>query len=653
MNQSSYEQFLYHNMHAYHPLLPKSARYSHGALTTLRAVVGAVAWLIGLSIAPIFPHLSLPFYGIAALLAGAPALIHALRDLIRGTIQTHLLMTLAAFASAYFEAYAEGTLLLVLFDLSHTIEEYVIQKAQVQLQHLYDLQPTYARIKKDAKWCMVPADTVAINQQILVKTGEIIPLDALVIEGVASVSLAHLTGESTPKTYQKGSAALSGGRLLEGALTLHVTHQKNDSTLTKILQLTEQAKSDKTAWQSWLELFIPRYAQAILIGSTTLCVILYFLLGVPFLGQYGALERALAWLITASPCALFIAEPVAHWSALSCFAKMGACVRGMQPITRLADVQHLLLDKTGTVTTGTMKVCKVWTLDPFGKSIPFPKKQQAILAKLEETVNHPIANALTQHYTPQKAPLEKIENTIGCGIRGSDADGEQAIVGSMRWVEKMVPLPACVVEKMTLWSECYKKVVLFTYRQHCTLIALEDSLRPGISNAISALHTMGVRTAMLTGDQQQYADSIANKIGIDTVEAELLPQQKQIIVERYRQQGTTAMVGDGLNDAPALAQSDIGIAVSGQGRNAAAVSADIVLLGDRVDLLPQLIAIAKKMQRIIFLNIVLALTVIIVMSSTALLGILPLWLAVILHEGSTVLVGLNSVRLLYARYVVR
>ncbi|WP_068467314.1 heavy metal translocating P-type ATPase [Candidatus Protochlamydia phocaeensis] len=588
-------------------------------------------------------------------LAGIPSLIEAIEDLADFDINIDTLMTLAAFSSVLIGSGMEGGLLLVLFSLSGSIEDAVTAKAKGSLNQLHKLSPSKATVL-DARGHLREraVKDIVMGTHILVRAGEIVPLDGIVIDGISSVNLVHLTGENMPITKKKGDEVPAGARNLEGTLTLLVTHTSADSTMTRIIQLVTQAQEAKPRLQRWFDRFSRTYALAIILLSAFFALTFPFLLSIPFLGFEGSLYRALAFLIAASPCALILALPIAYLSAVSACARKGILLKGGIVLDALAQCSIIAFDKTGTLTTGELSFNGLRSIGP-SQLQASQKEILAIAYALEKNAVHPIARAITTYAQEKNIlsfPLQHFKSIPGYGIEAS-----------VEWKHAFYPAfmghPDYVQDRLTSFQQQQLEAAVEAVRQDGHLLAIllfgpdlylftfQDNPRPYIKDTVHRLKQTGDwELLMLTGDHETSARRIAKELGVDEFYANLRPEHKLEHVTRLAQDKGLAMVGDGINDAPALARATVGICMGKIGSGTAVDAADVVLLHDNLESLDWLMAKAQKTRSIVQENLVIAIGAIFIASFPALAGWVPLWLAVVMHEGGTVLVGLNALRLL-------
>jgi heavy metal translocating P-type ATPase len=613
----------------------------------------ASAFLLALAIGlqfhfPNLSHLCLIF---VYFLSGTPALIESLEDIKSFNINIDVLMTLAAFFSVIIGSGLEGGLLLVLFALSHAMEDLVMYKTTGALHHLNKLSPSLATVMVDkTRSTERSVKEILVGDIILIRSGEIIPLDGEVIEGSSFINTVHLTGESVPIAKKIGDTVQAGSMNLDGFLKVSVSKPSSESTLSKIIELITRAQAAKPQLQKFLDRFGRPYALTIISLSAFFCLLLPFGFNIPFLGFEGSIYRSLAFLIAASPCALIIATPTAYLSAISSCAKKGILLKGGVALDAFAKCSTIAFDKTGTVTTGKLKLISI---DTFSTGAPLFKEEEAlaIAAALEQKVVHPIARAITAYAEEKKLPfptLNSMKALPGQGIEGS-IDNTSVYIGSYEYVKSIgnAKVASLFPQIDAKSKRAGLLITLMMAGDTIYLFHFEDEVRPGMKKVMEDLTKKAhLKTVMLTGDHQHNADFVGKELKITEIHADLKPDDKMRIVSELCEKETLAMVGDGVNDAPALARAHIGISMGLIGSQTAIQASDIVILNDDLSLLPWLSKKAKSTISIVKQNLSLALIVIFLATTPALLGYIPLWLAVVLHEGGTIIVGLNSLRLL-------
>ena len=590
-----------------------------------------------------FLDLSYIFLLFVYVLSGTPALIGALEDIKNLDINIDVLMTLAALLSIVIGSGLEGALLLVLFELSGAMEATVTRKTKSALISLHNLSPSTACIiSEDGHLIEKSIKEITIGTSIIIKAGEVIPLDGVVIQGSSFVNLSHLTGESVPLAKGIGDKVPAGARNLDGALTLKVLTSSQDSTLSKIIQMVTDATESKPRLQEWIDTFGKRYAVTIIALTAIFASILPFILHIPYLGMEGSIYRALAFLIAASPCALVIATPTAYLAAISSCAKRGILLKGGSILDALSQCRHIAFDKTGTLTTGKLHCLQIEPLNQEAEELDI-HHAIAIAASMERLVKHPMADAIVTLAKEKQLALVNLDSFVSIPGSGIQAlyKGQASFIGNKTFILSKTP---SFIQKNTFTSSTQ---TYFLLGDALFVFHFQDEIRPGAKDLILNLQNkLYMKTAMLTGDHKQNALPIAQKVGITNIFANLKPQDKLDQVARLSQDHGLIMIGDGVNDAPALARASVGISMGKIGSASAIDASDVVFLQDDISSLDWLIQKSRKTMSIVKQNFSLALGVILFVTTPALLGWVPLWLAVVLHEGGTVLVGLNSLRLL-------
>lgn len=587
-------------------------------------------------------------------IAGMPSLIEAIEDLASFEINIDILMTLAAFSSVLIGSGMEGGLLLVLFSISGSMEDVVTNKAKGAISSLHKLSPTKACVIEQGGVLLERSlRDIRVDDKILIRTSQIVPLDGVVIDGISSVNLVHLTGENMPVTKQIGDTVPAGARNMEGTLTLKVLHTSSDSTLAKIIQLVTQAQEERPVLQQWFSRLSKGYAMSIIGLSALFALTFPYLLNLPFLGFEGSIYRSLAFLIAASPCALVIAIPIAYLSAVGACARQGILLKGGITLDALAKCKIVAFDKTGTLTTGKLQLIAIEGLSP--SSSEDLQQALSIAYALERHAVHPIAKAMVaygqEHQLPNLA-LKDFRSVPGYGLTGivtTDKGDVSAFIGNHDYILPKISqeLGERLRSSMKEPQERGELLGTLLIGNQLYLLRFQDTLRPHMKETIDHLkHQRYFNIIMLTGDHENSARRIAKEIGIENYKASLKPEDKLSYVSQASASEGLAMVGDGINDAPALARATVGICMGKVGSTAAIDAADVILLHDNIERIGWLFDKAHQTTRIVKQNLALATLAILCASIPALVGVVPLWLAVVLHEGGTVLVGLNGLRLL-------
>lgn len=628
-----------------------------GTNLTLRASLLAVVFLFlsfVLSYTKTHQPLSNVLLVFVYFLVGIPALIESVEELVSFEISIDILMTLAAFSSILIGSGMEGGLLLVLFAVSGSMEDLVTAKAKSAISSLHRLSPTKAWVvSPDGAIVERSLKDISVGTILLIKAGQIVPLDGVVVEGISSVNLVHLTGENLPVLKKIGDIVPAGARNMEGMLSIRVSHTSTDSTLAKIIELVTQAQEERPVLQRWFDKLSRGYAIGIIGLSTLFALSLPVILGIPYLGFEGSIYRALAFLIAASPCALIIAIPIAYLSAIGSCARKGILLKGGVTLDALAHCSILAFDKTGTLTTGNLSFEGI---DNISRAKEFSNQEAMSIAyALEKNAVHPIAKAIVtygENHQLSHIALKDFRSISGYGLsaiaifKGREVE---VYIGRIDFiVPKVDDSTKDLIEKSVKGPQEQGELLsVLMIGQELFLLRFLDTLRPHIKETIAELkNQQNLRLVMLTGDHENSARRVAKELEISDVRADLTPQDKfNYICELSATQGL-AMIGDGINDAPALARATVGICMGKVGSTAAIDAADVILLHDNIEYIGWLLKKSAQTQRIVKQNLTLATLAIIIASIPAVAGFIPLWLAVVMHEGGTVLVGLNGLRLL-------
>ncbi len=597
-------------------------------------------------------------YGITYLTGGWYGSIKGVQSLRKRVVDVDLLMILAALGAALVGAPFEGGMLLFLFSLSNVLQNHALSRSRTAIRSLMKLRPSTVLCETEGELRSVPVEDVTVGRVVRLRPGDRIALDGEVLDGETTVDESSLTGESMPVQKAAGSMILAGTINQSGSLGYRVTKAAKDSTLARIITLVEDAQEEKAQTQRTLEKAERFYATAVILLTLGLIFVPPLVVGSAWAASF---YRAMTILVVASPCALIISTPAAFLSAIAGAAKRGVLFKGGVHLERLASVDTLAIDKTGTLTSGSPEVTDVVSCRSASGSEAERRRGCLDLLQLAASVEshseHPIARAIERHCLAERCALLPVS-----GFQSFAGKGAEAMVGQNRI---LVGSPALIRERggeiapsqlagiEALWAKGKTVVVVAEtgadgrVRQVLGWIGVADQIREGAREVVEALGRIGVRRiVMLTGDNEIVAREVARRVGIDEVHAQLLPEEKLRIIEALAAEGTVAMIGDGVNDAPALAKAHVGIAMGAAGSDVAMETADVVLMSTRLEHLVNAFALAKKTRVVVTQNLIFALGVIVVLVATALFARLPLPLGVVGHEGSTVLVCLNGLRLL-------
>lgn len=607
------------------------------ALFTLLAALGAREGLLP------GPAIAL-LYGLAYAAGGYYGLLDGLALLRERRIDVNLLMILAALGAAVVGQPVEGAGLLFLFSLSNALQSYALDRSRKAIERLLDLRPPLATVRRGSRLVEVPVEKLRLGETVLVRPGERFPIDGQVLVGFSAVDQSTITGESAPVDKNPGDPVYAGTVNGTGSLEIRVTHLAQDTTLAKIVQLVEQAQANKARTQRMLDGFEQVYALLVLGGAALLVFVPTALLGHPF---YPTFYRAMTWLVVASPCALVISTPASILSAIANGARRGILFKGGAYLEQAAGLKVIAFDKTGTLTTGLPTLTQV---------LPQPGVEADELLRLaaaaEARSEHPLASAVVRSAQARGlSPPAAVEFQAvpGQGVEAR-VEGRRLLIGNQRlFAGRNLPIPPALQARLRQLEDEGQTVMLVNAGgDWLGLLAVADELRPNAAAVVRDLKELGVaRVVMLTGDNPQVAAGIARRAGVDEYHASLLPQEKvQLLASLRLRYGPTAMVGDGVNDAPALAAADVGIAMGGAGTDVALETADVVLMADDLAHIPYAVSLAQQARRTVWQNLAFSLGVILLLVTTAFGAHLPLPLGVVGHEGSTVLVVLNGLRLL-------
>ena len=564
-------------------------------------------------------------------------------------LDVDLLMIVAALGAAILglwrkEYYfiVDGAMLILIFAISGVLEGYAMSRTERSIQGLMSLTSDTARKLVDGQEQMVSVAELQIGDRVLVKPGELVPTDGIVTEGFSAIDQAPITGESMPVEKTVGDEVFAGTINGNGALKLQIHQPPESSLIQRVIRLVEQAQTEIPPSQQFIERFERGYAKAIVLIGILLGTLPPFLLGWTW---ENTVYRALIFLVVASPCALMAATMPALLSGIANGARHGILFKNAAQLEAIGQVKAIAFDKTGTLTTGKPQVVRVMAVDNSDKLLQ-------VAAALESLSEHPIGDAIV--HAAQKQGWEwteaiNVRSEPGRGIIGK-VEGKIAVVGKATFVQAQVDLiPDELTEQSQQWEQEGKTVVWVAYAERILgIIAVADTVRPAAARSIAQLKRLGVeQIVMLTGDNERTADSIGWEIGIDRVYAQLLPEDKLEVIRQLQQQyASVAMVGDGINDAPALAQASVGIAMGTAGSDVALETADVVLMADRLEKLEYAIRLGRRSGRIVKQNIIFALSFIVILLIANFTGNMTLPLGVLGHEGSTVLVILSGLRLL-------
>ena len=580
--------------------------------------------------------LPIVLYLIPYVLVSYDVFIHAFKNIGHGRfLDERFLMCIATVAAFCTGECSEGVAAMLFYQVGELFESYAVNRSRESIKDLMSIAPEYANVELDGKLEQVDPDDVEIGTVIVIKPGEKVPLDGIVVKGTSLLDTAALTGESVKRTVNVGDEIFSGCINTSGLLHVQTTKEFDDCTVAKILELVENASSQKAHVENFITKFAKYYTPAVVIIAAALAVFgSIFMSG----GVSEAIQRACIFLVVSCPCALVISVPLSFFGGIGAASRRGILVKGSNFLEAMAKTDTIVFDKTGTLTQGCFEVQKVW-----------PEEQKDTVLKYaalcEGFSNHPIAISIREAYE-EDVDLEQIsenEEIAGSGVKIM-IDGVAYYAGN----EKLMR------DNSISYTPCTEVgTIVYVARENEFLgwVLIADSIKEGTKTALEHLHSLGVnRTVMLTGDRKEVAESVAEQVGIDLVYSQLLPGDKVDQVQKLLSEETDgrklAFVGDGINDAPVIMRSDVGIAMGSMGSDAAIEAADVVLMDDDIDKIATIIRISRKTLRIARANIIFALTVKLLVLLLGAVGIANMWLAIFADVGVAVLAILNAMRTL-------
>ena len=622
-------------------------------LAKLAAVCGTagIAGMLAGHFAPELPWLARAFFLTGLVTGGWDAAIDSWKNLKKGDIEIHFLMLAVALGAVFIGAWSEAVLLLFLFSASGAMEEYALDRTQREVSALLKTAPKRATIVRlDGSELEVAVEELQLRQRVRVRPGGAFPADGVVLNGKSASDESALTGEANPVEKRTGDQVFSGTLNLWGALDFEVARLPAESTLQKIIRLIQTAQKLKAPSERFTDKFGTGYTYVVIGGSAAMFLVWWLGFHLPAFTNTpetrSAFYRAMTLMVVASPCALVLSIPSAILAAIAWGARHGVLFRGGAAIEKLADINVVALDKTGTLTTGELAVIGYESF-PTGRE----KEVMELAYALEAKSEHPLARAIVRDAKARGVKLivlEDFKNIVGQGVRGSYGGG-QALLGRRElleagplagFAEKLPPAAADLSEVWVVGKDMLGRVLL------------RDQIREESKAVLAALAQRGIHTVMLTGDRRQAAESVAHELGVAEVRAHLTPEMKVAAIQELRAASPgrkVAMVGDGVNDAPCLAAADVSVAMGARGSDAALEQAEVILMHDRIENFLAAHRLSRRAKAIIRQNLTISLGVVIVMVVMTAFGAVPLAIGVAAHEGSTLVVCINSLRLLFGK----
>ncbi len=633
-----------------HPI-PGFVRFILSRQETTMTAVAALLTLLGLALAVAGapPWSRTALFAAAIVVGGIPIARHAFQELwLSRSLGINMLMVIAVVGAAFIGEWAEAAIVVVLFSLGEALEGYATEQARSALDRLLDLAPPVAlKLLSAGETQEVAVEQLAVGDRVLVRPGDRVSVDGVVRTGQSAVDQAPITGESVPVEKKPGDEVFAGTINTTGALEVEVTRLAADNTLSRMVALVQQAQSRQAPVQRFIDRFARVYTPAVAGVAALVAIVPPLIFGQPFWGDHGWLMRALQMLVIACPCALVISTPVSLVSAMTNAAARGVLIKGGRYLEALSRVRAFAFDKTGTLTEGRPVTTDIIDVCTCGECLENCGLQHA--ASLEVQSSHPLARALLAEAETRGIAVPSAQDVTLLGGRGVEGtvNGKQVTVASHAHFDQYVPHQAFVCRLADELADQGKTVILVRHDEEvCAVFGVADVPRLTSRQAIADLKARGFHTIMLTGDNPAVAAEIGCQVGVDEVRAGLLPEEKvsaiAALAEEYQ---TVAMVGDGVNDAPALARADVGIAMGGAGSAQAMETADVVLMGDDLAQLPFIVWLSRKTRGVVTANIAFALAVKAAIFALAAVGLATLWMAIAADVGASVAVILNGIRL--------
>lgn len=618
----------------------------------LRIIISAVVWAAGLVISHLFPAedrfgvmgiVQLVIFTAAYLTIGWDIVWKAIRNIAHGQVfDENFLMSIASIGAMVIGDYSEGTAVMILYQVGELFQSVAVGKSRRSIAEMVDINPEYANVERGGEVAEVSPEEISAGEIIVIRPGERIPLDGRVISGSSELNTAALTGESALRGVHEGDEVISGCINTNGLLRVEVSRPYSDSTVARILELVENSSENKAKTENFITKFARIYTPIVVFSAVALAVIPGLISAAvsgwtDFSGWSEWVYRALTFLVVSCPCALVISVPLSYFGGIGGASRHGIMIKGANYLEQLAKAQTFVFDKTGTLTKGSFSVTEAVPEDITADELV------GICAAAESYSTHPIAQSIIAEAQKRSLTVsaEDAEEIAGYGVK-AQVGGKTVLVGNYRLMERdNIPAPAVELPGTVVYCAVEGRFAGY--------LVISDEMKSGAPAAIAELKALcGAKTVMLTGDRKSAAEAVVKAAGIDEYHAELLPDGKVAQVEALckarPQKSALAFVGDGMNDAPALARADVGIAMGAMGSDAAIEAADIVLMNDNIESLPLAVRISRKTHRIVMQNIILAIGVKVLIMILTAFGIGNMWLAVFADVGVAVIAILNAMR---------
>ena len=603
----------------------------------MRLIIGAIVYAIAL-ISTEGSILSVVLFALSYVLVGGEVVLTAIKNILRGEVfDENFLMTVATLGAFFVGEFPEGVAVMLFYQIGEVFQSYAVNRSRKSITSLMNIRADYANVLKDGKEEKVNPETVNIDDVIIIKPGERVPLDGIVLDGTSFVDTSALTGESVPREVSTGEDILAGFINTNGVLKVKVTKNFKESTVSRILELVENASNKKAPTEKFITRFARIYTPIVVFSALALAIIPPLV--IKDASFYDWIYRALIFLVVSCPCALVVSIPLGLFAGIGGASRKGILVKGGNYLEALKDVNTVVFDKTGTLTKGVFKVTEINNVD-------IAKEELIKIAAISESLsNHPIAQSIIKEYGKEidSNELSDYEEISGHGIKVT-INNSQVLIGNYKLMEKFKI-------KYNNINSIGTIVHVAINNEYKGNIVISDEIKEGAKSAIEGLKAIGVsQTVMLTGDNKSVGEKVASLVGVDKVFAELLPGDKvekvEDLIKNNSTEGKVIFVGDGINDAPVLARADIGVAMGGIGSDAAIEAADVVLMKDDPEALVTAIKVARKTNKILWQNIIFSLGVKVLVLLLGAFGIANMWEAVFADVGVTVIAVINSTRCL-------
>ena len=548
-------------------------------------------------------------------------------------INENFLITVSCVGAYLVGEHMEGLMVITLYEIGKILEEKSISKSRKSIKDLMDIKPEYANLKTENDIKKVSPEEVKIGDTILIKEGEKVPLDGIVKKGTADLNTASLTGESKLTQVSESENVLSGSIVVDGMIEVKVTKEYKNSTVSRILDLVENATDKKAKTETFVNKVSSIYTPIVIGLAAIVAIFLPLFTDIPYTGNNGSIYRALIFLVISCPCSIAISVPLSYFSGIGKSSKEGILIKGSDYIDAIKDIKEIVFDKTGTLTKGEFEITKIDTFENY--------TEQEVLkyaAMGEKYSNHPIAKSIMKANKEEVAEVQEFKEIAGKGL-SYQYNGETVLVGN-----------SVLVEANDTNEEGATKIYVKINDKLAGIIYLGDTVKDGVVETIKELKALGIKTNMFTGDNKQIAEKTGKEIGIQNIKSEMLPQDKynafEEIINKKDEKSKVAFVGDGINDSPVLARADVGISMGGVGSESAIEASDVVIMTDNVSKILDAIKISKKTCRIIRQNLVFAITVKVLILLLSTIGLSGMWQAVFADVGVTILTIFNTLRIL-------